>query len=517
MSKNNKLTLFISRTFILGLFVLSPAILSAQSRSLQILEENPDARSIAMGNVSLMSTDRNYLYVNPSSIFYNENKYSANINGTFFPKNNDVSGNLLYGNASAAFRFAKRHAAFIGYRYLGGQTISVNPTTNQSVQYAPAVPAITSKFNIVVGDILDVSQEQSEVLLDLSVSGYPSIAPGSSSVVQLTPSESTYDLVFGKVEFNVIKRFTIPSYTSLTSPNPDIYTYFINNIVGNYDVEISNADADLITAGDNHSFKGSAVINVSLDAVNYGTTQISFIVKFVSVTLESYEGVDGTTGEPIPFSEFISFSLNQNLLNTSYVTTWTSFRAFRNYNSRQYVVATNRSFKSGQRHKFGIVYYDLFNRSGAVNEIGEKEVSFIASRSGAANGPVALQFKLLHSAPSWAKKWQLVYSPFSSYTYSLQHSVSEALTNTTDSFIYVSMNTLEGKVYSYKDSKDTKIDYSFVEGDKLKTISYNNGTGRVFVEHEFDILAYEYYDANNTPISSSINPDRKTGWFLKKM
>lgn len=130
MSKNNKLTLFISRTFILGLFVLSPAILSAQSRSLQILEENPDARSIAMGNVSLMSTDRNYLYVNPSSIFYNENKYSANINGTFFPKNNDVSGNLLYGNASAAFRFAKRHAAFIGYRYLGGQTI-----TGQTDQY----------------------------------------------------------------------------------------------------------------------------------------------------------------------------------------------------------------------------------------------------------------------------------------------------------------------------------------------------------------------------------------------
>jgi len=428
-----------------------------------------------------------------------------------------TSNRLMYGGYTEFYDNVSTSVSISEIDFNAGVNapISVNPTTNQSVQYAPTVPAITSKFNIVVGDILDVSQEQSEVLLDFSVSGYPSITFGSSSVVQLTPSESTYDLVFGKVEFNVIKRFTIPSYTSLTSPNPDIYTYFINNIVGNYDVEINNADADLITAGDNHSFKGTAVINVSLDAVNYGTTQISFVVKFVSVTLGSYEGVDGTTGEPIPFSEFISFSLNQNLLNTSYVTTWTSFRAFRNYNSRQYVVATNRSFKSGQRHKFGIVYYDLFNRSGAVNEIGEKEVSFIASRSGAANGPVALQFKLLHSAPSWAKKWQLVYSPFSSYTYSLQHSVSEALTNTTDSFIYVSMNTLEGKVYSYKDSKDTKIDYSFVEGDKLKTISYNNGTSRVFVEHEFDILAYEYYDANNTPISASINPDRKTGWFLK--
>jgi hypothetical protein len=83
-----------------------------------------------MGNISLMSTDRNYLYVNPSSIFYNASKYSASLNGTFFPKNDDVSGSLLYGNASAAYRFADRHAAFIGYRYLGGQTI-----TGQTDQY----------------------------------------------------------------------------------------------------------------------------------------------------------------------------------------------------------------------------------------------------------------------------------------------------------------------------------------------------------------------------------------------
>ena len=130
MSRNNKLTQRNFRAVILALLILSPTLLLAQSRSLQILEENPDARSIAMGNISLMSTDRNYLYVNPSSIFYNASKYSASLNGTFFPKNDDVSGSLLYGNASAAYRFADRHAAFIGYRYLGGQTI-----TGQTDQY----------------------------------------------------------------------------------------------------------------------------------------------------------------------------------------------------------------------------------------------------------------------------------------------------------------------------------------------------------------------------------------------
>ena len=99
MSRNNKLTQRIFRAFIVGVLVISPTLLVAQNRSLPILEVNPDARSMAMGNVSLMSTNRNYLYVNPSSIFYNGERYSASVNGTIFPKNDDVSGRLLYGNA----------------------------------------------------------------------------------------------------------------------------------------------------------------------------------------------------------------------------------------------------------------------------------------------------------------------------------------------------------------------------------------------------------------------------------
>ena len=38
----------------------------------------------------------------------------------FFPKNDDVSGRL-YRNASCGWKVADRHAAFIGYRYLGGE------------------------------------------------------------------------------------------------------------------------------------------------------------------------------------------------------------------------------------------------------------------------------------------------------------------------------------------------------------------------------------------------------------
>jgi len=393
--------------------------------------------------------------------------------------------------------------------------ISVTPTTGQSVSYNPVIPAITSKFNIVVGDTLNAMPDSSEVLLDFKISGTPTISFGSQPQIVLTPNESTYELIFDSIEFNIIKRFNIPAYTSLTSPSPDIYSYFINNVIGNYEVVVGEANADLIVSGDNHSFKGTAVINVSLDAVNYGSTQVSFIVKIVSLTLETASGISGTTGEPIPPSSFISFTLNPTLLSTSYITDWIGFRAFNNYNSRQYYNPSIRTFKSGQHHKFGIVYYDLFNRSGAVNEIGDKEITFLSDREYDVRGAAAIQFKLLHNPPSWAKKWQLVYAPFSSYSFSLQHSVTEAFSNTTDPFIYVSTGVLEGKPYSYKDSKGAKLEYSFVEGDKLRLIRYENAGSIEYVSYEFDILAYEFFDGNNTPISASVSADRKTGWFLK--
>lgn len=94
-----------------------------EGRSLPILEVNPDARSSAMGNISLMSTDRNYLYVNPSSILYSQNRYTVSANSIFYPKQEGTSGQLWYGNVSGGWRFANRHAVFVGYRYLGGLSI----------------------------------------------------------------------------------------------------------------------------------------------------------------------------------------------------------------------------------------------------------------------------------------------------------------------------------------------------------------------------------------------------------
>lgn len=97
----------------------------SQGRGVSILEVNPDARSASMGNISLMNTDRNFLYVNPSSILYSDITFTVGINGLLYPKQSNTTGRLIYGNASFGYRFAERHATFVGYRYEGCLSVPV--------------------------------------------------------------------------------------------------------------------------------------------------------------------------------------------------------------------------------------------------------------------------------------------------------------------------------------------------------------------------------------------------------
>ena len=431
-----------------------------------------------------------------------------------------LSGNrLLFGGYTEFYNQVQTNVSIEEVNTDEGKSayISVTPTTYGSATYSPSSSTYTSKFNVIVGDTLNTTSYPSQVILDFQVVGRVSVLPGLAATVALSAGETTADLDLNTLELNITKQFSLPAYGNLTSGSPDVYSYFVNNIIGDYTIPIT-ATADL-DSGYNHVFKGTAKINVSLDAINYGTTQVSFLMKLVSVNLETTSGVDLMTGNAISASQYLSFSISQSLLENTYTTGWNQYRALKNYTSKQYYVASNRSFKAGQEHKFGIVYYDKFNRSGAVNEIGSKEVSWYSERYDGGTGPVGFQFRLNHNPPSWARRWQLVYSPFSSYNYCNQYSVSEAFSVNGDDNIYVSMNTLEGKKYSYVDSKDANIAYTFAEGDKVRIIKYETGTlpngVNEYVSYEFDVVAYEYFSPGDTPIALAISDDRKTGWFLK--
>lgn len=112
-------------TILFTLVLVPTQVSKAQSHALPILGRNADARSAAMGNISAMSTDCNYLYINPTSILYGDKKLTISANGLLFnhPKIEGIEGKLMYTNLSAGWRFLDRHAAYAGFRYEGGLKI----------------------------------------------------------------------------------------------------------------------------------------------------------------------------------------------------------------------------------------------------------------------------------------------------------------------------------------------------------------------------------------------------------
>ena len=191
-------------------------------------------------------------------------------------------------------------------------------------------------------------------------------------------------------------------------------------------------------------------------------------------------------------------------------------------------LALSGSFKTKANHEFGIVYYDDRNRSGGVNKLPTKYVAGYSESERLGNlGAVEFDFRIKHNAPSWAKKWQLVYTKNTTYDDFLQYSVSEAFvaTNTDSSTtitgsegnrIYISARSLEGKENSYKEGKGARIEYKFEEGDTLRIIKYEDGFTRRPMNFEFRILGYEYLsdDESNPLVVSAQRGFRQTGWFL---
>lgn len=111
----------IKKLFIaLALITTSSWVLNAQTKPLAILEAPLDARAAAMGGVSLMSTDRSYLYINPTSIFDGEKHLTISASGLLYPKYEGIDGRLMNTNISAGWRFLERHVVYGGFRYQGG-------------------------------------------------------------------------------------------------------------------------------------------------------------------------------------------------------------------------------------------------------------------------------------------------------------------------------------------------------------------------------------------------------------
>lgn len=115
MKKLNSLLLLLA-------FLGTCLVMQAQeSRSLPFLEINPDIRTAGMGDAYLGKSSGSYLYNNPTSIFDSEDKLYASYSFGLFPSINEQR--QMYHATSAGYKFAKRHAIMVGFRYLGGLSI----------------------------------------------------------------------------------------------------------------------------------------------------------------------------------------------------------------------------------------------------------------------------------------------------------------------------------------------------------------------------------------------------------
>tara|TARA_R100000654_G_scaffold72322_2_gene104072 strand:+ start:217 stop:5271 length:5055 start_codon:yes stop_codon:yes gene_type:complete len=191
----------------------------------------------------------------------------------------------------------------------------------------------------------------------------------------------------------------------------------------------------------------------------------------------------------------------------------------------------NRSFKTNANHDFGVVYYDERGRHGFVNPIDPVYVAGYSEldRGAGAQGRAAVSIELLNDPPEWAHYYKIVYAKNTSVKDFIQYSSGGAFTASSDeqeiadsnTNIYVSLNYLQGHPVSYVSSFGARTPegglnfYKFEHGDKLRVISYFDGTDREYPANaEFDVVKLVDLGSEQNPLAISDVPENNKGNFV---
>jgi hypothetical protein len=141
-----------------------------------------------------------------------------------------------------------------------------------------------------------------------------------------------------------------------------------------------------------------------------------------------------------------------------------------------------KQFKSGAVHELGYVLFDNRGRATGVQKAGKVYLDWYGNRN--YRGKNSIVMRLAGTAPAFAASWAPVYTKKGSIDSFVQYSVIDAFAATNveainspsnvanNDYIFVSFRSLEGKDDSYKDAKGANLEYNFVEGDRLRVVSY---------------------------------------------
>ncbi len=192
------------------------------------------------------------------------------------------------------------------------------------------------------------------------------------------------------------------------------------------------------------------------------------------------------------------------------------------------------AFKSGAYHPIGVVYYDRANRSSTVNKADTVYVKFFSERKNdeaiglERMGATNLDWRIDWTPPVWATHYQWVYAKNSTVDTFIQYAALRAYTYS--NYIYLNLSSLVGPVEpfrtSYQELYGSKLNYSFVDGDRIRIIkkgvsSVVASSQQGFVEgmYDFRIVDFKYLDRDEAtnPIYDDSTENNKaftSGWFL---
>ena len=180
----------------------------------------------------------------------------------------------------------------------------------------------------------------------------------------------------------------------------------------------------------------------------------------------------------------------------------------------------NGSFKSGAFHDFGLIYYDEYGRNSTVaidNENGSSKcyVKFYSERQNGLDEPILagqdnifgkarIDWEISHQPPVWAKYYSWAYSKNTSVDEFIQFICPEAkvIVNPSDgeARVFLSLSSLKGNGYSYREQSNPLIDYSYVEGDRIRFITspYNYGAS-LYGQEYIDLKITDFKFINSSP------------------
>jgi len=200
------------------------------------------------------------------------------------------------------------------------------------------------------------------------------------------------------------------------------------------------------------------------------------------------------------------------------------------------------SFKTGAFHNFGIAYFDETNRCSFVNTApdysnvtvvggiplnGTRPYNpfFTESAGPSLNTASQVSLNIYNQPPTWATSYQVYYTgnttidndPDSDFPGFIQMMFvgAKVATDGNDKQIYLNMGALKGKDWSYNQANNSKLNYNYVAGDRIRFISFVHDNSRFkYAEYvDLEIAGMDLYLQNEEP-PISVNSTTE-GFYLR--